>query len=534
MPQAQIKLLSPCLGLGILGLALAVFAWPSLAVLCDIYNKEDDYSHGLMVPFVSGYFAWQIVREKKMELKSSWFGIPLIVIGVLVVTLGQWYLIAIYPDGLGVGFLLAIGLILCLAGTTIAFGGIKFLRLLFFPFIYLVFTVPFPKSFTLSLTLWLRNLVSVFSEEIIRAIGITVFREGNVLHLVNASLGVEDACSGIRSFWMLMAGAAALGYVLNMGFFRSVLLCMLTLPVSVAMNVLRVVATGFLVHRAGIQYASGWRHEVCGWVTFGCGLAALIGLASLLSRKLAVPHSGNDGESPRVGALVRNFLAPQRVSILATVVALFSFGASANFIIHNHYQQTVDDAFSDRKPLAEFPKIVGDFTLAKQRSLLKDHLDLLSPSDYTIVSYQNSAGAKVELRVIYWSPGSRRGKGIKKGVRSHFPDVCYPAWGFERIPDFDLELRNEEVTGQGLSARLFSKAGRRESVVFWYKDVPGKLSNRFAYLLQSWKDPSVNKEGAQYVVTIVTDGSDSPDLARRTLLDFANELGQILPEFGIH
>ena len=291
---------------------LAGFCWPSASLLIKIYETEPDYSHGFIVPFVSVYATLQIWKETTMSrVKPSWLGIPFLFLGITIVLFGYWYYIALFPAGLGYGFVLASGLLVCVTGLYVIMGGISMIRTCFFPIIYLIFAIPFPKSITLPFTLWLRSHVSGISENLIRGIGITVFRDGNVLYLANASLGVEDACSGIRSFWILMAGAAALAFMLRIKPVKAILLCSLALPISLIMNVLRIIATAFAVSRFGAEYGSGWRHDMFGWMTFIMGLAILISLSIFLSEKqnevYLRKHRGEEGRAPNEVRLNRSF-----------------------------------------------------------------------------------------------------------------------------------------------------------------------------------------------------------------------------------
>lgn len=64
---------------------------------------------------------------------------------------------------------------------------------------FLVFMVPLPDAWLLTLMLALQRAVAVCSTGLLRAMGLVVCREGDVLHLSSITLGVAGACSGIRS-----------------------------------------------------------------------------------------------------------------------------------------------------------------------------------------------------------------------------------------------------------------------------------------------------------------------------------------------
>lgn len=526
----------------LVGVFFLVFAWPSFTLLGQIYNAEDDYSHGFMVPFVAAYFAYQIWQETgRANLCMTWIGFPILLLGVFSVILGYWYYIAILPDGLGAGFLLAVGLIFCVLGMSITFGGPVTLRIFSFPLTYLIFAIPFPKSVSLPLTLWLRNIVSVISEESIRQFGVTIFREGNVLHLANATLGIEDACSGIRSFWILMAGAAALAYMMKLGKVKSLLLCFLTLPISVAMNSIRVVLTALLVARFGIEYAAGWRHELCGWLTFVLGLVILVASGSFLMRKpknrsMSDSISSKAENQKKIGS--DSMTHPRKMIIAGTSMVLLSIGASANYVIYSHYVSRSSDILANRKPLSEFPDRIGSFTKVYDREILDEHLKVLQNTDYLIRTYKDESDNLIELRFIYWNPFQFKSDELRAGVSGHYPDNCFPSWGFRRLESGNIDRQIEGIPTDLVSIRVFEKSGVEQLVLYWLnrkigKDLPDRLRNRLKTLFNSWNDPFIDRE-SQYVVTIVTKISGDRDAARNTAIDFARIIGPSLPEFGIH
>ena len=521
---------------------LVGFFWPSVSLLAKIYETEADYSHGFMVPFISVYATLQIWKETNINrLRPSWLGVLLFFFGIAIVLLGYWYYIALFPAGLGYGFVLAFGLVVCVTGGYVILGGVSMLRICFFPITYLIFAVPFPKSVTLPFTLWLRTHVSGISETLIREIGITVYREGNVLYLASASLGVEDACSGIRSFWILMAGAAALTFMLRIEPVKAITLCILALPISLVMNILRIVSTAFATSRFGAEYASGWRHDLCGWMTFIGGLAVLIGLAILLSRKKGESaHQDKPAEKGKAHDEIRLnkrfLLTSPRILHLFVVAILLTLGAAANRLISNHYDERDTDLHEKRKPFSSFPDHIGAYVKLFDGALPDRHLDLLQPTDYLIRHYNFDDGP-LELRIVYWDPIKYRREQRRHGLDNHIPDVCYPAWGYERIPEHDTQIFIDSVASKPISLRRFYKADDEECVLFWYVGEAkllsrGDLRKRMRYLIESWKQPFLT-HGPQYVVSIVVPVDNSYDDAQKRAIRFAKAVGPILVEYGI-
>jgi exosortase len=109
-----------------------------------------------------------------------------------------------------------------------------------------------------------------------------------VIHLSQISLGVTEACSGIRSLISLLSGAVAWAYLMLPSGWLMALFVASAVPITVFSNAARVVATGLIGQWFGVEYASGFFHEFAGWIVYLFALACLMGvhgLARLVQRR---------------------------------------------------------------------------------------------------------------------------------------------------------------------------------------------------------------------------------------------------------
>ena len=159
--------------------------------------------------------------------------------------------------------------------------GKKAFKILFIPILLLLLAVPLPQIIVNTLTLPLKSLVSSFSAEMLRLLDIAVLQEGNILVLPGITLEVVNACSGIRSVFALLVLAFLFSYDMKSPFQR-VLLVILTVPLALFTNSLRITATGILASKWNAETALRFYHDFGGWVIFVVSLVLLFALKKLI------------------------------------------------------------------------------------------------------------------------------------------------------------------------------------------------------------------------------------------------------------
>ncbi len=135
------------------------------------------------------------------------------------------------------------------------------------------------------ITLPLQLFSSEAATAIIQLVGGSVYRDGNVLHLPNITLGVAEACSGLHSLASLVVAAVLLGFAECTRLRSRVVLVILAVPFAIAINVVRVTGTAFLAE-VNPDYAEGFYHAFSGWLVFLVGFGLTWAVAKALHRWL--------------------------------------------------------------------------------------------------------------------------------------------------------------------------------------------------------------------------------------------------------
>lgn len=268
----------------IVGALLAALYWKILNAMVIQWWDDPNYTHGFLVPLFSLYLVWQQrAALRKLPRAGSLLGVPVILVGVATLYLGD----------LGAdNFLMRSSLIVILAGLVLFHLGRAIFRSLLFPLAFLLFMVPLPGVIFYSVTFPLQHLAARQAGWTLDALGVPVLLDGNIIHLAQLSLGVTEACSGIRSLISLFAGAAAWAYLFLPLGWSMVFFVAATLPITIFANAARVVLTGLIGQSFGVEYASGFFHEFAGLAiyafAFGC-LLGTYGLIRLVARLLGRP-----------------------------------------------------------------------------------------------------------------------------------------------------------------------------------------------------------------------------------------------------
>ena len=235
---------------------------------------DPNYSHGFLVPLFSAYLVYQ--RRASIlatEFRPSWWGLAPILIGIVSLVLGQVGAEA---------FVSRASLIIILAGLTWFHAGWPMLRAMMFPLAFLFFMVPLPAVLFYAVAFPLQGLAAQNAAWILDHIGVPVLIDGNVIHLSHISLGVTEACSGIRSLISLLALAVAWAYLTLPGTWPMILLVASAVPITIVANAGRVVGTALIGQWLGVKYALGFFHTFSGWLIFLLAFVCLLGVHRLI------------------------------------------------------------------------------------------------------------------------------------------------------------------------------------------------------------------------------------------------------------
>jgi exosortase len=273
------------LGAGaVTALFLVLFEDPFLRLL-DLWGRDPNYSHGYLIPLLSGWLAWRNGRRAGMPVQGE------MGLGALAILAGCTLRLA----GAVVGWLPLdfLALVLILRGVTVTVGGREWAKGFTFPILFLFFMFPLPGTWTSFAALGLQDLVSRVAAWVLDFF-VVCYRQGNALHLagVPETMTVAEECSGLRQIVAFVALGALVGHLSQRSLPFCLLLVLTAVPVAVFANVVRILLMAAGACLFGTSWIHGWLHHAPALFTMPVGLVLYLAVAWSMGRFWPRPAKG--------------------------------------------------------------------------------------------------------------------------------------------------------------------------------------------------------------------------------------------------
>ena len=460
-PMSHVQLRSTFPGYALIALALAAAVLlfsQAIQQLYAIWNLQPEYSYGILIPLVTVFLIWrERDRLRGVPFTGSWLGLVLIVTGLALRLIGQ------------LGTMPAVvhyALLLVLYGLVLALTGPVLFRRLLMPLLILVFMVPLPPIFSEQLSLELQLLSSQIGVWVIRAAGVSVFLEGNIIDLGGYQLEVAEACSGLRYLFPLMTLSFLVAYVFGGPLWKRAVVFLSSVPITVLMNSLRIGLIGITVEHWGSRMAEGFLHEFEGWAVFmlSSALVLLIAVGLKAPWRQRATYGGLTA-LPRPAVTLPSFQrVPPSFVAAAVVVAI---GATLELALPERPE--VPPA---RPEFADFPSRLGDW-VGRREGLQPAVLEQLRLNDYLLADYRSPDGLPINLYVAYY-------QSQREGLSVHSPRRCLPGGGW-KIQKFEpYTLRSSDGRSSWPVNRvLIEQDNQRQLVYYWFRERGRRLTNEY-------------------------------------------------------
>lgn len=326
------------------------------------------------------------------------------------------------------------------------------------------FSAPLPPGsysrLTGQLQLWVTDVVLF----LLHALGIVAVKNGNIIELSNVSVGVEEACSGVRSLISCVFAGLFFSAALVRRPGARVAIIALAAPLAIAMNIVRSF-TLTLLAKNGVDIRGSW-HDLTGFGVLAVTAALLAGLAISLEKSNRKPAGKTEkpGVSPLTPPSGKKLSFGFNLILLGT--QMLAVALAVFFLINTKPARL---ARSTPPNLEEIlPSSFTTWQVVTSNDLFRFsdqlHTERLVERTYGRGSRENET--QITVYIAYWPAG----QAPVSLVASHTPDACWPGTGWESDPA-NQKTDAPEILGRSLpnaECRLFSQGHYRQNVWYWH------------------------------------------------------------------
>ena len=251
------------------------------------WQVNPQYSYGWVVPFLCLALLlprWQAAQQSRNEKaringQTSDLGPP---------TSTPCFFVALQesnPEWRLVSWALAVevvGLTLCAISLE---KGRGWMRQVAFPICFFLVAVPWPTPVEATVIQSLTRLNSAVVIEVLGWFGIPAIQHGNLIEVVTGTVGIDEACSGIRSLQSTLMVSLFLGEFYRMSGWRRWGLLPVGFILAMALNVCRMSFLTIVAAKKGVAAIAQYHDPAGVTIALACTVG-LWGLALLFSKKL--------------------------------------------------------------------------------------------------------------------------------------------------------------------------------------------------------------------------------------------------------
>ena len=279
--QSRKAKIVPWLGGGLVLIAFLWCYWPGLMHLWNFWRRSDEYSSGLLVPFLAVYILWSrrdLIGQ--CRIKPCIWGLFAFIAAQAIRLFGLFFL---YSSAERLSIALSV------AALVLLLFGWQLLRKVSTTLLFLCLMLPWPNRVQTAVTLPLQRWATSSAVFCLEVIGYEVLQEGNVIHIGDASVAVAEACNGLRMVTAFFVISGLVVLLVRRAWWEKLIVLASSMPVALLCNTMRLAITALFFT---VLEGEGWEkifHDFGGYAMMPLALAAVVAELWLLAKLTMLP-----------------------------------------------------------------------------------------------------------------------------------------------------------------------------------------------------------------------------------------------------
>ena len=488
-----------------------VFAalWYLLIVeLSGYWATLPEYSFGWFVPVCSAYLF--LIRWKSRppvdiprSLAARWI---FWVAGFAV--LPTWVIGQASPDWRLIGWGLTTDIVaLSLAAIYLA-GGRSWLRHFGFSVCLILAAVPWPVELEEPLVQGLTRASTIVTVAALNLFQMHAVQHGNVVELKTGFVGIDEACSGIRSLQAAFMMSLFLGELHRTSIRRRCGIVLGAAAIAFACNAVRTFLLTAIASEQGAETMANW-HDPIGYAMLTICFLSIWGTARVIS-----------GPVPILASAAQNAPVSYPKRLILCLGGWILFTVLFTEIWYRTHERTGTVQWS-----VVWPAYKQDFA---DVPISKFEADALLFDQGRGAEWTNGDGSHWVVYFFRWAPGPSPSRIL---ARAHRPENCFPGAGYKLCGDHGLITVDAKGFAIPFHALEYEGDGEKDFVFFclWEEGLNSSerplLVNKLSRWLRLRSVLLGQRNLAQQTLEVVISGYDSPEQAETA---FRREMASLI------
>jgi exosortase len=423
--------------------------------LSSEWSLNEQYSYGWFVPFFAAFLFWlrwedrprrdgENVQPRKQDgaggptpnvqrpTKGRGIAIGIAVLALLILFPVRLFEIA-NPDWRPLGWIHAFAVIgITLVAVYLA-GGWSWVKHFSFPILFFLVAVPWISAIEGPIVQGLMRAIAALAAETVSLLGIPAEVQGNLIRIATGVVGINEACSGVRSLQTSIMIGLLFGELKRLPTASRVLLAGGAVAIALVANFFRAVFLVWIASTREIAAVDRW-HDFAGYAIVAVVFLGSLGLAALLGKRgMRNAKYGTEEDSS-----LRSPHSPFRIPnfpILLCLLWLFAIeiGVETWYRVHERN-------LTPRTPWTV--RVPTEATGLREIKIEESVRQTLRFDEGRELAWKTGdvtgAGSPTTnyLFSFRWNPGS---SSVVR-ARAHRPDICLPGAGWKQLADYGTRI----------------------------------------------------------------------------------------------
>lgn len=440
--------------------------WPTLAVLGALWlfainqlrlewSINPQYTYGWTVPFLALYLGLERWKDRPPAAPPAGRAVFFMALPFVLLLLPIRIVQESAPDWRLVSWAIG-GACVAISLCAVYFaGGRPWLIHFRYPIAFFLVAVPWPVPIEQALIQWLMRSVTTICVEALSWGGIPALQDGNVINIGNGRVGVEEACSGVRSLQTTLMIALFMGELLRFGVVRRLVLLVGGLGVAFVCNVARA----FFLVRISVQSGTGavakW-HDDIGMAVLVSSLVG-VGILCLILRPKKM--AGDSDATTDVDAVPP---LPGRPLMRGALIGLAVWLVCIEITTEAWYRMHESNALKVAAWSVRWPVDKPGFKDAEVSEITRAILRYTEGRSVSWSDGETGRSPKWAMVFLRWAAG----RTSAQLARSHGPEICLPASG--ATMNADLGVKPMRIQGIELPMHAYVFRTRERVLYVFY------------------------------------------------------------------